>query len=58
MGCGAVPLWTLIPAHLEEVTERRWSSVYMSVYYGINAVGPAVGFLVRVENPRNPIGFL
>ena len=46
MGCGSVPLWTLVPAHLEEVTERKWSSIYMAVYYCVNAVGPAIGFLV------------
>ena len=46
MGCGSVTLWTLVPAHLEEITERRWSSVYMAVYYSANAFGPAIGFLV------------
>ena len=46
MGFGAVPLWTLIPSHLEEVTGRRSSSIYLGIYYGTSSIGPAIGFLV------------
>lgn len=46
MGIGATPLYTLGPAHIDEITERGQGSLYLGVYYAAAAVGPALGFII------------
>ena len=48
MGIGSVPLYTLVPAHLEDVTNRGRSSLFMGIYYAFSAIGPAVGFIIAM----------
>ena len=45
-GIGATPLYTLAPAHLDEVTSRGQGSFYMGIFYALCAVGPALGFMI------------
>ena len=46
MGVGATPLYTLAPAHIEEVTNRGQGSLYLGIYYAAAVFGPAVGFII------------
>ncbi|XP_002169449.1 solute carrier organic anion transporter family member 4C1 isoform X1 [Hydra vulgaris] len=46
MGVGATPLYTLAPAHIEEVTHRGQGSLYLGIYYAAAVLGPAVGFII------------
>ncbi|XP_047145428.1 solute carrier organic anion transporter family member 4C1 [Hydra vulgaris] len=46
MGIGATPLYTLAPAHIEEVTHRGQGSLYLGIYYAAAVIGPAVGFII------------
>ena len=46
-GFGASVIWTLVPAHTEDVIDRTSSSVYIGIYQSISlAIAPAVGFLI------------
>ena len=45
-GIGATPLYTLAPAHLDEVTSRGGGSVFMGFFYAACALGPALGFMI------------
>lgn len=46
LGIGATPLYTLAPAHIDEVTERGQGSLYLGTFYSFAAVGPALGFMI------------
>ena len=46
LGIGACSIWTLVPAHLEDITDRETGSVYIGVYQCvIFAIAPALAFL-------------
>ena len=46
MGIGATPLYTLGPAHLDEITDRGQNGLYLGIFYGGSAVGPALGYII------------
>ncbi|OWF43468.1 solute carrier organic anion transporter family member 4A1-like [Mizuhopecten yessoensis] len=46
MGAGCTPLYTLVPAFLEESVSVRSASLYLGIYYGCSILGPALGFVV------------
>lgn len=46
LGIGATPLYTLAPAHIDEVTRRGQGSLFMGIYYAACAIGPALGFII------------
>lgn len=48
MGFGATPLYTLGPAHIDEVTSISKSSVYLGIFYAAAATGPAIGFITAM----------
>ena len=48
LGFGATPLYTLGPAHIDEVTSIGQSSVYLGFFYAASAIGPAIGFIIAI----------
>lgn len=46
MGIGATPLYTLGPAHIDEITTRDDGSLYLGVFYAAAALGPGIGFVI------------
>ena len=46
-GTGAPAIWTLIPSHIEEVMDRKGSSLYIGIYQSVLlAFAPAMAFLI------------
>jgi len=46
MGIGATPIYTLGPAHIDEITDRGQGSLYLAVFYAACAFGPGIGFII------------
>ena len=46
LGIGATPLYTLAPAHIDEVSSRAQGSLYMGIYYAACGIGPALGYII------------
>lgn len=46
MGVGATPLYTLGPAHIDEITIRGDGSLYLGIFYAAAALGPGIGFVI------------
>ena len=46
-GLGNTSLWTLVPAHIEDLVDRSTSSFYIGIYESIvHALSPALAFLI------------
>ena len=46
-GIGAPAVWTILPAHIEEVLDRSSSSLYIGIYQSILLVlSPALAFVI------------
>lgn len=45
-GLGGSPIYTIVPAYLDEITPKRKLSLYLGIFYACSALGPAVGFVL------------
>lgn len=45
-GFGASPVYTIGPAYLDEIIPKDKLSLYLGIFYGCSALGPAVGFVI------------
>lgn len=43
-GIGSAPIYTIIPAYIDEIVHPRYVSLYLSVFLLFGVIGPAIGF--------------
>ena len=46
LASGCVPLFVLVPAHINDVTTSEQCGLYLGLYWGVYTLGNAVGYAV------------
>ena len=46
MGAGTTPLYSLVPAYIDENVNPKTSPVYLGIFYAAAITGPGLGFVV------------
>ena len=46
LAAGCVPLFVLVPAHINDVTTPQQCGLYLGSYWGVYTLGNAVGYAV------------